>query len=166
MQLTNLNKNAFNIILKKMNTMSLQQTSKTSKQLKQNTQIELKKRKNAAKVIQNKYIDLKIKKIKKIKKMLKNGMNIVDEYIALQTFPNNIKNDLLEFLVQYPLTYKEEILIIKELIQYLLDITLEPQKARNRKMKTRINYVMKTPIIKGEYDLQEYEHTYKRFYAN
>ena len=50
MQLTNLNKNAFNIILKKMNTMSLQQTSKTSKQLKQNTQIELKKRKNAVKV--------------------------------------------------------------------------------------------------------------------
>ena len=56
MKLTNLNQNTLETIMKKMNTMSLKQTSKVSKVLKKHSQSEINKRKKAAILIKKQYI--------------------------------------------------------------------------------------------------------------
>ena len=157
--------------MKKMNTMTLQQTAKTSQSLRKQSQFEINKRKKAAQVIKKQYIALKKKKIKHI---LKNGMNVMNEYVYVNRYPNNINNNLSnEFLIQYKnggshkykISNKEETSILKELIQYLLDSTLDPERALKRSMNSRVNYVMKTSIENSTNDLREIVYTYKRFYA-
>ena len=162
MKLTNLNKNSLETIMKKMNTMTLQQTAKTSKLMNMYSKSEINKRKRATKIIKKMYIDSKRNKIKQI---LKNGMNVMDEYMALQLFPNNINDDLInEFLVQYPITHRQEILILKELIQYLLINSFEPHRIKKRTMNMQVNYIMKTSFQKGEGDMHEMLNTNKRFF--
>ena len=69
--LCNLDRNSLNTIMKKMNTMSLQKLSQTSKQYKKSTKSHIKQRKNAVKVIETEYIKRKNKKIRGI---LRNGI--------------------------------------------------------------------------------------------
>lgn len=162
MNLTNLNRNTLESIMKKMNTMTLQKTASTCKSLKKQSQSEINKRKKAAIVIKKKYIASKRKKIKEI---LKTGINVMNEYGP--EYPTKINNNLSnEFLIQYNISPREEMTILKELIQYLLESNFESgQMARNRHMNSRVNYVMKTSSKKSEDDLYEMLETYKRFYV-
>ena len=164
MQLNNLDRNTFNSVLKKMNTLTIKQLKKTSKTYKKKTENEIRKRNKASKVIQKKY---KAAKTRKLTKIMKNGMNIINEYIAGEYFPNTISNELTEeYLNQYKLSYREETLILKELIEYLLDITVNPRGPTNKAIKKRVNYVMNTSLRVGEGNKNEVLGTYKRFYGN
>ena len=92
MQLNNLDRNTFNSVLKKMNTLSIQKLKKTSKTYKKKTENEIKKRNKASKLIQEKY---KASKKRKLTKIMKNGLNIINEYIADAYFPNTIILDII-----------------------------------------------------------------------
>ena len=89
--------------------------------------------------------------------------NLTDLIIWSSKINNNLSN---EFLIQYNISPREEMTILKELIQYLLESNFESgQMARNRHMNSRVNYVMKTSSKKSEDDLYEMLETYKRFYV-
>ena len=159
MKLNNLNSNSIETVSKKLNTKTLQSLRKTSKKMKKNTTYELNRRKKAANLIRKKYLEAKRRKIKTV---LKNGSNMINEMILHGYFPNNIKNDLYNNIKQFSISNRETTLILKELIDYLLDST---QGSRNVTMQDKVNYVMKTSFKKGQLDLNNSISTYRRFFA-
>ena len=128
--------NSLNLVLKKMDTKTLSTFGCTSRNSRNKIKPELKKRTDAAKKIQ------KAVRQSQVRRILNNGIELVDNMVQANYFPKNIEKNLVnDFLIQFPITNRQESLILKELIQHMLE------KLYNRKTRTKkqsMNYILNT----------------------
>lgn len=162
-RLTNLNQNSFNIIARKLNKKTLTNCCQTSKNMKSLCKPAIdsqKKKMIAIRKIQKAYRDSQKRKFKTI---LSNGKALVNDMLAHNYYPNNIKDNFNNnILNQYKVSERQRVLLLKELIQYFITRSYAPNVSTNN--KKIINYVLTTSYNKGIGDLNEIVFEYKRHF--